>query len=78
MLWNRGVEGRERLDEEGLEGTWNKIEGGWNPSLGMGPWASSSASVFSSVKWEEESLQRPLRKVSWMKHVNTVWAIVTS
>lgn len=61
-----------------LEGTWNKIEGGWNPSLGMGPWASSSASVFSSVKWEEESLQRPLRKVSWMKRVNTGWAIVTS
>lgn len=62
--------GREdRLDQERWERIGNKIEEGWNPSLGMCPWVSSSTLVSSSVKSEEEFLQKLLRGVSWMKHV---------
>ena len=62
--------GREdRLDQDRWERVGNKIEEVWNPSLGMCPWASSSTLVSSSVKSEEEFLQKLLRGVNWMKHV---------
>lgn len=68
VLWNRGVE--ERLDEEGLEGTWSKA--------GTPLWVWGLVQVPQPQSSHLSNGKKDLCKVSWMKHVNTGQAMVRS